>query len=192
MGKLEKEVQRIKKTLREKFGDKRIIIVGVAGGSAAGKTTIARMLSKKILVMDDYGKGLSVRKDMNFDKPDVVDFKLLIKHFKSLKKERDVKKPVYDFKIHERIGFERFKPNKIIVLDGLFALHRKILKYIDFGIFVDTKGKIRLKRRISRDIKERGRTKKSVLKQWKETVVPGFKGYVLPTKRYADIVVKGY
>ena len=184
------DVNKVKKRINKLKREKRVVIVGIAGGSSSGKTYLAKKLNEEILSMDDYFKGIKYIKDNNFDKPSALDLNLLRKHLIKLRDNKNIKKPVYDFKTHSRIGYEIFKPSKVIILEGLYALHKKIVDLIDLKIFVDSSEKTRLKRRIKRDVKFRGRTKKSVVKQWNESVEKMFREYILPTKKYADIIIK--
>lgn len=183
-------INKVKKRINELKKEKKIVIIGIAGGSSSGKTYLAKKLNEEILSMDDYFKGIKYIKDGNFDKPSALDLNLLRKQLIKLRNNKNIKKPVYDFKTHSRIGYEIFKPSKVIILDGLYALHKKIADLIDLKIFVDSSEKSRLERRIKRDVKFRGRTKESVIKQWNESVEKMFKLYILPTKKYADIVIK--
>ncbi|MCX8190519.1 MAG: uridine kinase [Candidatus Diapherotrites archaeon] len=168
---------------------KSIVIIGISGGSGAGKTHLSKKIGGKILPMDDYYKGLAIS-GPNFDCPDALDLKLLKEHLCQLKKGHTIKKPVYDFKTHSRAGYEDFTPDKIIIVDGLFAISKELASELDLKVFVDSPKKKRLARRIERDVKERGRTRESVIKQFTETVEPMHKKYVEPCKRIADIIIK--
>ncbi len=178
---VEKAISKIKK---------KVIIIGIAGGSASGKTTVARLLKGKILSMDDYYKGINDMEDNNFDDPKSQDLDLLREHLIKLKNSETIKKPIYDFKTHSRIGYEEFKPAKLIIVEGLFALNEKIRDLLDIKVFIECKEDERFRRRMERDISERGRTEESVIKQWNETVEPMFKKFVLGSKKDA-IIIKG-
>jgi len=172
------------------------LVVGVAGGSCSGKTTLAceieRLLGARILKMDDYYKGVKITEEKfnhNFDEPAAIDMELLAEHLGRLKRGRAIEKPVYDFSTHSRSGYENFAPEKIIALDGLFCLHEPVKQQLDVKIFVDCREEKRLERRIKRDIEERGRTRESVLHQFHNTVSPMHELHVEPTKRHADVVI---
>jgi|SRR3989338_5413658 len=165
-----------------------IIIIAVAGGSCSGKTTFSRMISEKygaaILNMDDYYKGGNPKS--NFDVPRALDMALLRKHLAVLRAGKSIRKPVYDFAVHRRTGYEKFKPTKILILEGIFALHGSLKD--DLKVFVSATAKDRTERRIKRDIAERGRTRSSIIGQLK-VVNRMYAKHVLPTKKFADIVV---
>jgi len=178
-----------KAKLSELKKSKDVVLVGIGGGSSAGKTYFAKMLGKKVILMDDYYKGINFMKNNNFDDPDALDLDLLKEHLNLLKNGLDIKKPIYDFKIHSRIGYETFLAYPVIVIDGLFALNKIVKNILDLKIFIESSSSQRLERRIARDINERGRSRESVLKQWNETVEPMYSKFVLKTKKYADIVI---
>ena len=168
-----------------------IIVAGIAGGSCSGKTTLARDLGKlfdaRILKMDDYYKGFHVTEekfDYNFDEPAAIDMELLVEHLRHLKSGRAIEKPVYDFSTHNRKGYESFAPVKLVVLDGLFALHDVLREHMDVLIYVDCSEENRLERRIKRDMEERGRTRESVIYQFHKTVKPMHELHVESTKKF--------
>ena len=181
------------------------IIMGISGGTGSGKTFIANQIKKsfeknEVLVLNQdayyYDLGhipFEKRIDINFDHPDSIDIELLCTHISKLISGESVKIPVYDFSRHVRsdiINITSFA--KMIIIEGIFSLYYPALrKLYTMKIFVDTPENIRLKRRITRDILERGRSKKSVEKQYIESVAPMHKLYVKPTRKYADIVVQG-
>lgn len=181
-------LKKIKQKIKELKRTKKIIIIGVAGSSASGKTTIAKQISKNIINMDDYYIGRNKMIDENYDHPRAQDLNLLKKHLKLLKQNKSINKPIYNFKTHSRVGYKIFKPSSVIVIDGLFALNQKLSNEVDIKVFVDAPEKTRLKRRIQRDTKERGRTKTNVIKQWLTTVQPMYKKFVLPTKKNAIVI----
>lgn len=184
------EVKRKIQTLSE---TNEVATVDITGGSCSGKGYISCILadavSGTILAMDDYYRGIKFIKDGNFDRPDAVDLDLLKEHIGQLRKGKSIRKPVYDFKIHARSGYEIFEPGKIIIIDGLFALHDILLNKIDVKIFVEADMKICLKRRIERDVKERGRTIESVKKQFSEIVQPMYRMYIESEKKKAGYVI---
>ncbi len=178
------------------------IIIGIAGGSGAGKTTIANKLYERfkddalIITQDNYYKDLShltleERAKSNFDHPDSIDFDMLENNLKFLKKSLPVYQPEYDFSTHSRKEeYKTLYPKKIIIVEGILLLSvKKIRDLFDVKIFVQTNDDIRILRRIERDIVERGRTFESVKKQYFETVYPMYWQFVEPSKRYADFII---
>jgi len=182
---------------------KKLIIVGIAGGSGSGKSSISRYIANyynhqdNIIELDSYYHDLkhlsmSDRGRNNFDHPDAIDFDLMIKHLNKLIDGKEILVPIYDYKNHVRTEqFKKIKANKIIILEGLFALLKKeIRKLVNIKVFIETDEETRLKRRIKRDIKYRRRTYDSVIKQYNETVKPMYDNYIEPTKEYADIIIQ--
>ena len=180
------------------------ILVGIAGGTGSGKTTLADQIVNYfgddaiLLQQDSYYKDLSPlpfeeRKTVNFDHPDSLDFSLLRDHLISLKNNRSIKKPTYDFVTHTRTEeYEVISPRKIVVVEGILLLaDAKIRELFDLKVYIDTDDDIRILRRLERDINERGRHFESVKTQYITTVKPMHKKYVEPSKDYADIVVYG-
>lgn len=179
------------------------IIIGIAGGSGSGKTTVARNIlssvkeSGSVLIdHDSYYKDQShltteERKKVNYDHPDALDNELLCEQLKQLKKGFSIEKPVYDFVTYTRLSnTDPIAPENIIILEGfLIFSDPKIRKLIDIKIYVDTDDDLRVLRRIESDIKERGRSFDSVVSQYLETVKPMYHQFVEPTKRYADIII---
>ena len=183
---------------------KKPIIIGIAGGSASGKTTIAKYIyetfqktnSIAIIREDDYYKDQSdipfeERVKVNYDHPDSLETDLLVRHLRELKHGRPVQCPVYDYTVHNRSDKTTAAlPNKVILVEGILVLQDERLRdMMDIKIYVDTDADIRLCRRIKRDVNKRGRTLESVLTQYQTTVKPMHEKYVEPSKRYADLVV---
>jgi uridine kinase len=179
-----------------------ITVVGVAGGSASGKTTIIEKLRvafpEDMLVMshDDYYKAhydlsLENRAKLNYDHPNAYDTDLFIEHLEALIRSDSIKRPVYDYTIHNRSSEEVIvKPKKIIVIDGILILENQALRELmDIKIFVDADADERLIRRIKRDTLERGRSLSSVLEQYRNSVKPMHDQFVEPSKKYADIII---
>ncbi len=179
-------------------------IIGIAGGTASGKTTIARTLYETALKygsvthirLDDYyhdNSHLSFeeRRKINYDHPDTYDSKLLIDHLEKLRNGKKVEKPIYDFVNSIRAKeTELIEPSNIILVEGIMVFAIEELRNIfDMKIFVDTADDIRFIRRVKRDIEERGRTLDSVVNQYLSTVRPMHLTFVEPSKRYADIIV---
>ena len=181
------------------------ILIGIAGGTGSGKTSIANYLLKKfgndeliVIEQDSYYKdnsnlSMDERNQQNFDHPEAIDIQLFNKQLESLLDGKPVKIPIYDFSNHNRIEkFQLVKPTKIIIIEGILTLHFESLrKLMDIKVFVDVPDKIRFKRRLSRDIKKRGRTLMSVTNQYESTVYPMYKQFVEPSKAFADIIITG-
>jgi len=179
------------------------IFIGIAGGSASGKSTVVKKIMKRLknrkileIDLDSYYKDFSdftpeERNNINFDHPQSIDFELLIKHINFLKNGKSIEKPVYDFATHLRTrDTTTINPTKIIILEGILIFtNPEIRKLLDMKIFVDTASDIRLMRRIERDMKERGRSLDSVKNQYFETVRPMHLEFIETTKQYADIII---
>ncbi|NCP61732.1 MAG: uridine kinase [Alphaproteobacteria bacterium] len=178
------------------------LLIGIVGGSGSGKTTLAHNIAEihkgtvTIISQDSYYKDLShlplkEREKTNFDAPDSIDFKAMLQDIKDLKAGKTIQKPLYDFSTHTRKKQgETLSPTNIIIIEGILLFtHKELRDLLDIKIFVDASPEERLLRRIDRDIKERGRTFHSVQKQYLETVAPMYEEYVLPTKKYANIIV---
>jgi uridine kinase len=178
------------------------VIIGIAGGSASGKTTVTSKIIDSVdqpvtlIRYDDYYKDQShmvmeERVKTNYDHPFAFDTDLLLCHLKEILDGKTVQKPTYDFKNHTRSNVtECIYPTPIVILEGIFALENfDILDLIDIKIYVDTDSDIRFIRRMLRDTEERGRTIDSVVDQYLTTVRPMHEQFVEPTKRHADIII---
>ncbi|XP_032243605.1 uridine-cytidine kinase-like 1 isoform X4 [Halichoerus grypus] len=189
---------------------KEAFAIGLGGGSASGKTTVARMIIEALdvpwvvlLSMDSFYKCLppqvlttqqqeqAAHNNFNFDHPDAFDFDLIVSTLKKLKQGKSVKVPVYDFTTHSRKkDWKTLYGANVIIFEGIMAFADKtLLELLDMKIFVDTDSDIRLVRRLRRDISERGRDIEGVIKQYNKFVKPAFDQYIQPTMRVADIVV---
>lgn len=177
-------------------------LIGIAGPSCAGKSFlsahIAQKLDAALFHLDAYYcelNHLSIvqRAHWNFDAPDALDSKMLIADVARLSEGKGIDKPIYDFTTHSRTGeTARLEPREFIIVEGLFALYwEPVRALLGTKVFVDLGEEICLARRIERDIRERGRTRESVLEQYHTTVLPMAKKYVHPTRAFADIVVTG-
>lgn len=179
-------------------------IIGIAGGTASGKTTIAANLyesarklgSVALIKIDDYyyGKSRVPMDDYgnpNYDHPDAYDVDLIIKNLNDLLNGKAIEKPVYDFVNHCRSEItEIINPSDVIIIEGImvFAIKR-LRKYFDIKVFVDTPDDIRFIRRLKRDMVDRGRTLDSVVNQYLNTVRPMHEAFVEPSKKFADIII---
>lgn len=182
---------------------KRPIIIGIAGGSGSGKSTVTNELvelidNDKVVVIeqDNYYKSqdslpYEQRVETNYDHPFAFDNDLLVEHLNKLRNNEAVDKPIYDFEIHNRKKeTQRVEPREVIILEGILILsEEQIRDLLDIKIFVDTDSDVRIIRRILRDIKERGRSLESVILQYMKTVRPSNMQFVEPSKRYADIII---
>ena len=179
------------------------LIIGVAGGSGSGKTTVVEYLCEHFgpenvlrIEHDAYYRDLKHlefkdRVTQNFDHPSSLETELLIRHLNALKEGYPVEIPIYDFAEHTRKE-ESFsaKPTKVILLDGILIFSEPELRELmDVKIFVDTDDDVRLLRRLKRDIKKRGRSVESVIEQYEKFVRPMHLEFVEPSKRYADVII---
>ena len=180
------------------------IIIGIAGGTASGKTSIAEILrdsfknsnSVTIIKEDDYYKDQSnmtmeERVKTNYDHPLAFDFDFMLEQLKQLLACKQIEKPIYDFTVHNRSKeIEIIKPSDVIILEGLFALYTPEIRELEeIKIFVDTPADVRFIRRLARDIKERNRTMENVMSLYLETVKPMHDQFIEPTKKYADVII---
>ncbi len=179
------------------------MIIGVAGGSGSGKTTIAHAVVENVgtdvvslIQHDSYYRDLSHldlpdRQEINFDHPDSLETELLVHHLEELRSGRGVEVPVYDFGIHTRTTRTvPVAPEAVIMVEGILVLAEVALrKLMDLRIYVDTDPDLRFIRRLQRDLDERGRSLDSVTQQYLNTVRPMHLQFVEPSKRYADIIV---
>lgn len=178
------------------------LVIGVAGGSGAGKTTIIQFILKEVgednvvlLQHDSYYKdsdlGFDERKKMNYDHPDSLETSLLVRHINDLLKGKEIVSPKYDYKNHRRMSEGNIKkPKDIIIIDGILLYVEKSLRdLMDVKIFVDTESDLRFIRRLERDISDRGRTMESVIAQYTNTVRPMHRHFVEPSKRHADVII---
>ena len=179
------------------------LIIGIAGGSGSGKTTLALRLKERfgenevrLIPHDSYYKRhddlpFEERCKLNYDHPDAFDTDLMIRDIQALRRGETVHCPVYDYTIHDRSGETvEVRPTKVIIVEGILIFENQALRdLMDIKIFVDTDADVRILRRIMRDVKKRGRSLDSVVKQYLTTVKPMHEQFVEPSKRYADIVV---
>ncbi|XP_051954651.1 uridine-cytidine kinase-like 1 isoform X1 [Xyrauchen texanus] len=184
---------------------KEAFVIGLCGGSASGKTTVANKIIEALdvpwvvlLSMDSFYKVLSkeeqelaAKNEYNFDHPDAFDFELLVTVLRKLKKGKSIKVPVYDFTSHNRRKeWKTVYGANVVIFEGILAFaNKELLKLLDMKVFVDTDSDIRLVRRLKRDITDRGRDIAGVIKQYNKFVKPAFEQYIEPTVQVADIVV---
>jgi uridine kinase len=178
-------------------------VIGIAGGTGSGKTTVARRIYESLhldsavfLDQDSYYRELShlpleERKLVNFDHPDSVDSDLLAEHLEQLIEGRPIQKPTYDFAAHTRAAKRvRVMPRDVILVEGiLLFVEPRLRELFDLRIFVDTEADVRFIRRLQRDLEMRGRTIDTVIEQYLTTVRPMHFEFVEPSKRYADIIL---
>jgi len=178
-------------------------VIGVAGGSGSGKSTVTREVLASIgpalvavVMQDDYycdqtHMTTAERHAVNYDHPDAFDWPLLVQHVRALRSGEPIETPVYDFAQYNRTHQTvTVRPAPVIVVEGLFALYDPDLRdMMSLKIYVDTASDVRFIRRLQRDISERGRSTESVIQQYLDTVRPMHKQFIEPTKRHADVIL---
>ena len=181
---------------------KDIMIIGIAGGTGSGKTTITRQIVERfgsdvtVIYHDNYYKShhdltYEERTKLNYDHPNAFDTDMLVKDLANLKEGREIECPVYDYTIHDRSEETiTVRPSRIIVVEGILIFYpEELRKQMDIKIFVDADADVRILRRINRDVKKRGRTLDSVINQYLDTVKPMHEAFVEPSKRHADVII---
>ncbi|MGN1015562.1 MAG: uridine kinase [Faecousia sp.] len=182
--------------------DNKILVIGIAGGTGSGKTTLMKNLIARfagdvtVLSHDNYYRRhdelpYEERCRLNYDEPAALETDLMARHLEALRRGESIRCPVYDFAVHNRSDETvLIVPQRVIIVEGILIFENKQLRdLMDIKIFVDTDADVRLCRRIKRDVNKRGRTLESVLLQYQQTVKPMHEKYVEPSKRFADIVV---
>lgn len=183
--------------------EKTPLVIGIAGGSGSGKTTVANVILERVgahriayLPHDAYYKDLSnlppqQRAEVNFDHPNSLETHLLIYHIQQLKSHQPVELPIYDFTTHTRTEKHiPVEPHRVIIVEGILIFgEARLRELFDVKLFVDTDADLRFIRRLQRDITERGRTTESVIQQYLATVRPMHLEFVEPSKRYADVII---
>lgn len=181
-------------------------VIGIAGGTASGKTTVANTIIQELgvpwvvlmsmdsfyNVLNDEQKKQAAESNYNFDHPNAIDYKLCVEVLKKLKSGKGVDLPIYDFATHSRIEgqMQKMYGANVIIFEGIMAFYtQEMRELMDMKIFVDTDSDIRLVRRLKRDIAERGRDVEGVINQYNKFVKPSFDEFVLPTMKHADIVI---
>jgi uridine kinase len=183
----------------------RVYFIGVAGGSCSGKTTLACGLARRLgesdtvcISVDSYYRGLSAaqRQDIDryaFDHPDALDHDLLVDHLRRLSRGDTIEKPVYDFTTHTRTDrVERLGPVRFVIVEGLFPLYWDAVRaLLGTKVFIEAPHEVCLCRRLERDTAERGRPREEVIRRYNEMARVMYEKFVLPSRRYADVVVDG-
>ena len=178
-------------------------MIGVAGGTGSGKSTLVKRLQEAFkdddvatLCHDYYYKAhpeltYEERTKLNYDHPKSFDTDMMVEHIEALKNNVPIERPVYSFVEHNRTDEKVLvKPSKVIIVDGILIFENKELRdLMDIKVFVDTDADIRLARRILRDVRERGRSMESVITQYTSTVKPMHEEFVEPSKKYADVII---
>ena len=179
-----------------------IMVIGIAGGTGSGKTTITRRLIQafgedvSVVHHDNYYKAhhnmpFEERTKLNYDHPDAFDTDLLLEHIRLLKQGQSIRCPVYDYSIHDRTEETvLIKPTRVIIVEGILIYESlELCKEMDIKIYVDTDADVRILRRIVRDVRDRGRSLDSVIDQYLTTVKPMHEQFVEPSKRRADVII---
>jgi uridine kinase len=178
-------------------------IIGIAGGTGSGKTTVVKRIAKAlpphcaaVVPLDSYyndttGLTPEERAAINFDHPDAFDWKLLTEHIKRLKNGEAIEQPTYSYiESNRQKETVRVEPKPVIIIEGIMALHYKKLRdMMDLKIFVDTDDDVRLIRNIRRDVVERGRTVDMVLNRYEKVLKPMHEQFIEPTKKFADLII---
>lgn len=201
----EQQKKNEKRHIKENGTEKKmnnVIVIGIAGGTGSGKSTMINNIKKQfsdeitMLSHDFYYKAhndmsYEERCGLNYDHPDAFDTDLMIEHIRQLKEWKEIERPVYDFTIHNRVEETvRVKPSKVVVVEGILIFeNQELLDLFDIKVFVDTDADVRIIRRILRDVQERGRTLESVVTQYLTTVKLMHEQFVEPSKKNADIIV---
>ncbi|SFF09103.1 uridine kinase [Sunxiuqinia elliptica] len=180
-----------------------MIIIGIAGGTGSGKTTVVRKIIEQlpqnevaVISQDSYYRDnshlpMEERKEINFDHPDSIEFSLLTKHLAELKTGQSIEEPTYSYLTCTRQKTTRtISPKSVLIVEGILVLSNASLrKMLDIKAYVDCDSDVRLSRVIQRDIIERGRNVQEVLTRYEETVRPSHLQFIEPTKRFADIII---
>jgi len=180
-----------------------MLIIGIAGGTGSGKTTVVSQIIEElpkdevcVISQDSYYKDTShllfdERTKINFDHPNSIDFDLMEKHLKELKKGNSIEQPIYSFVEHNRTGKTiTTHPRKVVIVEGILILtHPEVRELFDINIYVHADSDERLIRRLKRDMAERGRDLEEVLNRYQTTLKPMHQQFIEPTKEYADIII---
>ena len=178
------------------------LVIGIAGGTGSGKTTITRRLTERfgedvtVIYHDSYYKRrddlpFEERVKLNYDHPDAFDTSLMARDLRALREGRPVLCPVYDYALYDRTDrTQELRPARVVIAEGILILWEPELRELmDIKLFVDTDADVRILRRLLRDVRERGRTPESVVEQYLATVKPMHEAFVEPSRRYADLII---
>lgn len=178
------------------------LVIGIAGGTGSGKTTMIERIKREfddritVLSHDFYYKAhdelaFSEREALNYDHPDAFETDLLVQHVKALKAGDTIRRPVYDFRIHNRVADTvEVEPATVIIVEGILIFENPALRELfDIKVFIDTDADVRIIRRIRRDVRDRGRSLESVIHQYLTTVKLMHEQFVEPSKKFADIII---
>lgn len=184
--------------------ENQILVIGIAGGTGSGKSTLMKNLKERfaenvtVLSHDNYYRRhdeltYEQRCQLNYDEPQSLETDLMARHLEQLRRGEAIDCPVYDFTVHNRSQeTERIVPKKVIIVEGILIFENEALRNLmDIRIFVDTDADIRICRRMKRDVNKRGRTLESVIEQYQKTVKPMHEKYVDPSKKFAHIIIPG-
>ena len=180
-----------------------MLVIGIAGGTGSGKTTVVNnilqqlnaegvnVLSQDNYYHDNHHLSLSEREALNYDHPKSIDFELLVKHVKALKKGESIEQPLYSFVTHSRTGdFVKVEPKNVLIVEGILVLtNQELLREFDLKVFVHADSDERLIRRIRRDTQDRGRDLREVLHRYQTTLKPMHQEFIEPSKNEADLIV---
>ncbi len=180
-----------------------MLVIGIAGGTGSGKTTVVNnilqqlnaegvnVLSQDNYYHDNHHLSLSEREALNYDHPKSIDFELLVKHVKALKRGENIEQPLYSFVTHSRTGdYVTVEPKNVLIVEGILVLtNQELLKEFDLKVFVHADSDERLIRRIRRDTQERGRDLYEVLHRYQTTLKPMHQEFIEPSKNEADLIV---
>lgn len=180
-----------------------VTVIGVAGGTGSGKSTLVKRLQEAFIgdevstICHDYyykahpELSYEERTQLNYDHPQAFDTDMMVEHIRTLKSNVPIERPVYSFVEHDRMSETvPVKPSKVLIVDGILIFENKELRdLMDIKVFVDTDADVRLARRIMRDVKDRGRSMESVIQQYINTVKPMHEEFVEPSKKYADVII---
>ena len=179
-----------------------IMVIGIAGGTGSGKTTITRRLIQafgeevSVVHHDNYYKAhhempFEERAKLNYDHPNAFDTDLMLRHIRQLKQGKSIQCPVYDYSIHDRTDKTvLIRPTRVIIVEGILIYESlELCREMDIKIYVDTDADVRILRRIVRDVRDRGRSLDSVIDQYLNTVKPMHEQFVEPSKRRADVII---
>lgn len=181
-----------------------VLVIGIAGGTGCGKSTITRYLTRTfgdsvaVLHHDSYylphhSMSYEERTRLNYDAPESLDNALFLQHLRELKAGKEIQCPVYDFTVHDRSDrTELLRPAKVILVEGILIFaNEELCKEMDMKLFVDADADVRILRRVRRDMRDRGRSIDSIINQYLSTVKPMHEKYVEPSKKNADIIIPG-